>query len=582
MQISITKLMPVIITLIAIAMPLQAQAFTDINAGLENVMYSSVAWGDYDNDGDLDILLTGYTGYVKTSRIYRNDSGTFTDIFTGLEGVWESSAAWGDYDNDGDLDILMTGNSYYGFISRIYPNEGIDWDPPFEYHIISLEGVHYSSVDWGDYDNDGDLDILLTGSTNSGMISRIYKNEGGTFTNYIPLEGVSTSSASWGDYDNDGDLDILLTGFSSGVYISRIYRNDSGTFTDIVAGLEGVWASSVAWGDYDNDGDLDILLTGQTASSQNISRIYRNNSGTFTDINSGLEGVFGSSVAWGDYDNDGDLDILLTGGSQISGHISRIYRNDSGTFTDINAGLEGVRFSSAAWGDYDNDGDLDILLTGMNDTKGNPVSRIYRNNCLTANSVPAVPTNLSAVINGSDVTFSWDKATDTQTPQNGLSYNLYLGTATDTGNKKSPMSNITNGYRKVVALGNTNQKNSWTIKGLTDGFYYWSVQAIDHAFAGSDFSAEKSFFKGSLGIPQNVAISNAGVNANLSWNAVQYADSYKIYASTNPYGTYSDVSESGTFAGTTWSQAISGNKLFYYVVAVSGSKEIKIDNVISR
>ncbi len=97
---------------------------------------------------------------------------------------------------------------------------------------------------------------------------------------------LSGSSVAWGDYDNDGDLDILLTGNGAGAIISRVYRNDDGTFTDIEAGLPGVASSSVAWGDYDNDGDLDILLTGV-----GISRIYRNDDGTFTDIEAGLPGV---------------------------------------------------------------------------------------------------------------------------------------------------------------------------------------------------------------------------------------------------------------------------------------------------
>ncbi|MDO8834678.1 MAG: VCBS repeat-containing protein, partial [Vicinamibacterales bacterium] len=109
---------------------------------------------------------------------------------------------------------------------------------------------------------------------------------------------------------------------------------------DIAAGLEAVRYSSVAWGDYDNDGDLDILLTGEYAFGAPISRVYRNDGGSFVDIAAGLEGVRDSSVAWGDYDNDGDLDILLTG-EGASGYVSRVYRNDGGSFVDIAAGLEG-------------------------------------------------------------------------------------------------------------------------------------------------------------------------------------------------------------------------------------------------
>jgi len=149
------------------------------------------------------------------------------------------------------------------------------------------------------------------------------------------LTGVQWGSTAWGDYDNDGDLDILLTGDSSSGRVNYVYRNDgSGSFTELDVGLTDVRDSSIAWGDYDNDGDLDILLTGDS-SSGNVSRVYRNDGGgSFTDVSAGLKNVQRGSVAWGDYDNDGDLDILLTGGGN-----SKVYRNDgSDTFTDINAG----------------------------------------------------------------------------------------------------------------------------------------------------------------------------------------------------------------------------------------------------
>jgi hypothetical protein len=365
----------------------------------------------------------------------------------------------------------------------------------FQDIVAGLTGVVESSAAWGDYDNDGDLDILLTGYTGSARISRVYRNDGGSFVDIVAgLTGVRHGSVAWGDYDNDGDLDILLTGIIETERISRVYRNDGGSFVDIGAGLTGVYSSSVAWGDYDNDGDLDILLTGNTGSEL-ISRVYRNDGGSFVDIVAGLPGVVGvSSAAWGDYDNDGDLDILLTGQAG-SAFISRVYRNDGGSFVDIVAGLTGVTNSSVAWGDYDNDGDLDILLTGNASGQiSGGISRVYRNDAPTApNTVPSAPANLSAQLDGSTLTMSWDAATDAETATAGLTYNLRVGTTPGGSEISSAHAAPASGLRLVAQSGNAQQNTSWALDAPAGEIYYWSVQALDASFAGSAFAAEQVY-----------------------------------------------------------------------------------------
>jgi hypothetical protein len=250
---------------------------------------------------------------------------------------------------------------------------------------LGLPAAQFGSAAWGDYNADGKLDVLITGADSSSTpIAKLYRNDGGgTFTEVSAgLTGVQYSSAAWGDYNNDGWLDILLTGAnSSGTAVAKLYRNNSGgSFSEISAGLTGVSGGAAAWGDYDNDGRLDILLSGSNTSSTPITTLYRNNGdGTFSSVSSAsLTGATHSSVAWGDYNNDGRLDILLTGTNSSGTVITKLYRNNgSGSFSEVSAGLTGVSGGAAAWGDYDADGYLDLVVTG-NSSSG-IISKIYHN-----------------------------------------------------------------------------------------------------------------------------------------------------------------------------------------------------------
>jgi uncharacterized repeat protein (TIGR01451 family) len=493
---------------------------------LEGVVRSSVDWGDYDNDGDLDILLTGDANGDYITTIYRNDGAdTFTAaIVDTLPGIHRGSASWGDYDNDGDLDILLVGDTG-GFkpIATVYRNDGEDTFTDID---AALMGTWSSSAEWGDYDNDGDLDILIAGNSSAGPFTGVYRNDGNDlFTTAITntLPGVSRSSVTWGDYDDDGDLDILLTGRAGVPPLTAIYRNDGAdTFTAAITDtLTDIYWGSAAWGDYDNDGDLDILLVGDGNDDDYVAMIYRNDgANTFTAaVTDTLTGVYQGSADWGDYDNDGDLDVLLTGGSDNAPRTATIYRNDgSDLFTAaVTDTLTGVYESSAAWGDYDNDGDLDILLAG--EGQGGYVATIYRNNTTTANATPNAPTGLNAQVAEDRIVLSWAAPSPTcTTPITGLSYNLRVGSAPGLSDALAPMA-LDDGYRQVAQLGNAGLGLTTTLV-LPYGTYYWSVQAVDHTFAGSPFAAEGSFYTGPPPFSEAITDTLTGV----SQSAVAWGD----------------------------------------------------------
>ena len=572
-----TKISFAVILLTLFTSHLFAQ-FTEItSASFDGVSFSSVDWGDYDNDGDLDILLTGQNSSSYVSKIYRNNGdNTFTDqtLVSPLTGVYKGSAVWGDYDNDGNLDILLTGYTAGGSnrLTKLYHNSG---GPSYIFieQVSTLAPVKFSSAAWGDYDNDGYQDILLMGQTSSSTLCNIYHNNGNSTFSEVSispaLTGSGDGSVAWGDYDNDGDLDILLTA-STGVSVSKIYRNDGGNiFTEQSSiSLTGVTNGSAAWGDYDNDSYLDILLTGRNNSGLPVSKIYHNNgNNTFTEQTSiSLTNVqFGAGV-WGDYDNDGDLDILLTGLSEGNNLTSKIYQNNGGTFDTTSIALPPAYVGSIAWGDYDNDGDLDILLAGFvtGFTSG---TKIYRNDSPTANTLPTIPSNLVTSVNGDDVTFSWDKSTDNETPQNGLKYNLVIGTSPGAINTLSPMSDRSTGLRRVVNLGNTNHNNSWTIKDLPLGTYHWSVQAIDNNFAGSPFASEQTFdFNVAPVLAANTGLTlDEGSTSTITNSQLQSTDANNTAAQITY--TVTDITDNGVLK-------LSGNP-----IAVSGSfTQADIDN----
>jgi hypothetical protein len=564
-------------------------SFTEITTALPGTELGDASWGDYDNDGDLDIVLAAEksSSINQSNRIFRYENGTFTDINAGLTAINLASVEWGDYDNDGYLDILSIGRNGSNPVSIVYHNNG---DNTFTDINAGLQGVNSGSCAWGDYDNDGDLDILLTGATGSINVSKVYRNNGdNTFTDInAGLTGGYFTSCSWCDFDNDSDLDILISGYSGSSYFSNLYRNNGdNTFTDINAGLQGVYLGSSVWGDYDSDGDQDILLTGGVGNTR-YSIIYRNNGdNTFTNINAGLTPMYDGEAGWGDFDNDGDLDIWMSG-SASSGRISKIFQNCEGEFIDAGLEIIGLSSSFCAWGDYDSDGDLDMVISGYDGASY--ITKLYRNNRTALNTAPSAPENLSTLVNGSDLTLIWGKSTDTETPQAGLSYNIYLGTWRDKISTASPMSSTGSGLRRIVNYGNAGQSGSWKINDLPDGEYVWSVQAVDNCFTGSAFAGEQSFIIGSVveapAVPvalEETEMTESSFKAN--WNAAVRAEGYYLDVATDadftsyvPGYQNKDVENVQTFAVTGLNTAVTH---YYRLRSYNYSGTSPNSNVIS-
>ena len=346
--------------------------------------------------------MTGDTTTGCTPRIYHNEgNGAFTGIDTGLPALCQSAAAWGDYDNDGRLDIILAGDTRNGLIAGIYHNDGGG-----SFHDINagLPGFYGGSVAWGDYDNDSRLDIALFGTIVFDVwfpqyASGIYRNNGdGTFTAIGVRVGMPWGSLGWGDYDNDGWLDLFNSGWAGPFFnpvglTQFIHNNGDGSFT--ADGSLNTWVGGAgAWGDYNNDGTRDLFVMGIGQSRSDLRAVlFRNNGdGTFGEVATGIEGADHAAAAWGDYDNDGRLDLLVAGEASAGGSFARVYHNNGdGTFTDIGATLMGVAMGSAAWGACNNDGRLDALVAGCPTLEcDQPITTVYRNDSQVA-SFAATP-----------------------------------------------------------------------------------------------------------------------------------------------------------------------------------------------
>lgn len=454
------------------------------------VWNGAAAWGDSDNDGDLDLLLTGDASATPmpspVTKLYlKNGSNTYFEVppaTTRLPGVRFSSVAWGDYNNDDRLDVLLTGEMTGGaFISRVYRNDG---NNQFTDINAGLIGVRYGAAVWGDFDNDGRLDIALGGESQSGAVTRLYRNASGDrFTPVnVTWPGISHGSIAWGDYNRDGWLDVAMTGAG----VSKLYRNTGGQFVEINAGLLGLSDSAAAWGDFNNDGYPDLALVG-TSGAAAVAKLYRNNADdTFTDMsNSGLSAAgYGAVVAWGDYDNDGWPDLLLNGNTATAGRVFR--NNGNGTFSLIESGLPLLGSNVLAWGDYNNAGRLSVLAAG-NLITGTLLTRVYSSTVSAVNAAPGTPGGLSASVTANSVRLRWQPATDDHTPAAALTYNVRVGTTPGGSQIVSPMA-LTTGYRQLVAAG-PNVTTTVLLRNLKPGMYFWNVQAVDSVMAGSPFAA---------------------------------------------------------------------------------------------
>ncbi|OUS00712.1 hypothetical protein A9Q86_08095 [Flavobacteriales bacterium 33_180_T64] len=340
---------------------------------------NGVSFYDFDNDGWDDITLT--SSGTNNIRFFKNLMGTFVEQDFNLSylNYQTRSVTWIDFDNDGDNDLFVTSDTNG---NKLLENLGgmIFQDITFGTGMITSNMFTYGAS-WGDFNNDGFLDVFLNNRT-SDITNKLYKNNGdGSFTDVTLQSGIDETPAfsfcsAFLDINNDGYQDLYVSNDKLD-YENKLYKNNGdGTFTDISVSSGtniAIDAMSVTVGDYNDDGFFDIYVTNNPTGNF----LFRNNGDeTFQNV-AVASGTTFNSIGWGatflDADNDMDIDLYVSG--QFDGSVSGLlsaafYENNNGNTFMLNTSsfLNDNRESySNAVGDIDNDGLLDLVVANNND-----------------------------------------------------------------------------------------------------------------------------------------------------------------------------------------------------------------------
>ena len=373
--------------------------------------FATGSWADYNNDGFLDVLLIRIDARGPNPLYRNNGDGSFTRVMEpslqtlqAVDGVY----CWGDYDNDGSLDFFVPEGLNWGQ-NLLYHNNGKGTFSRVTSNPIAQESGFCSGGAWGDFNRDGWLDLCVANGAAGGSLplinklNSLYQNLGeGTFASLTNSPIVS----EWGVYDLPIWVDVANSGWQDLFIVSddgynRLYRNTgTGSFSkvtnDPLVTEHDVHWGDAAWADYNNDGAPDVFLT--TAREilglpgPGPVALFRNDgSGHFTKMTTNDIGPLAAEHAdtyvccWGDYDNDGWLDLYIANSSLVGGETRTdllYHNNGDGTFTKVTRGSPVNELGASIGGwlvDLNNDGFLDLLALRIPTAQDNARIRYYRN-----------------------------------------------------------------------------------------------------------------------------------------------------------------------------------------------------------
>ena len=491
---------------------------------------------------------------------------TVTDPI-GDTGAFDSRMIFGDFDGDGDIDILYQNGNTAGAGIGFLRNDGGSFT---NFTDATAAGSIFAGVDFSgrqitpanffilDFDGDGDMDIL---DRTSGSTTFFRNNANGGFTRItdpVPDTGAFDQRMVWGDFDNDGDLDALYqNGNTAGAAIGFL-RNDGGlTFTNFTnaaaagtpftgvsfTGLQLTTSTFVV--DFDDDGDMDILDRGTTQV------MYRNDAGTMVRTTDPLAdiGAFDARMVFGDFDSDGDIDAIYQNGN-TAGSGFGYFQNNNGTFTNFTslagtpfAGLDLTGQQLTTWTAVDIDGDGDVDIVDRDQTAGGLV--LYRQNGAPPRIASSTPSdNGTGVAAGANITLTF---TESVTKGAGNIY-IYRGDGT-------LIETISVGSAQVTGSGTTwTIDPSVTLQGLTN--YY--IRIDQETFVDADGAVFMGVNNNTTLNFTTAAVNTAPTIGNLNGDAAAHTENVPVRLDVGGNATVADA-ESANFDTGTLTVSITAN-----------------------
>jgi hypothetical protein len=462
---------------------------------------SSVSWGDFDNDGDKDVAIMGQSNTTGAfTDIYKNDEGTFSRMDQNFENMYDGDLSWVDLNKDGFLDLVVSGYNKTPLLKIYMSKNNAQYFEESE-NSYGLPELFSSNMAWGDLDNDGDIDLAITGidSENNSVFSIYYRvNDADNFEKETQFSGNSNVGSSNSyleivDIDFDGDNDIKYAG---GTVYNSFFRTSNNQY-NWWDNNKPTKNASIGFVKQQGSGNLNYFEMGEKDDGSLVSNDYVTNYIPADSLGVQLK-LKNGDIAVGDYDNNGTDDVVFTGEDENGVPITKLYEaipsssydNANGfSYVESSIKLTGLRESTADWVDYDMDGDLDLFLTGIDNQGAKTI--LYETEIRNKDNVaPPKVTGLKAEdLGNGKIKFSWDVPSDDFS--NNIGYVLRLGTTSGGTELSNTFSNLSTGNR-LISLPPPIYSNSYeTI--LDPGTYYFAVQAIDGGLKAGEFSDESSY-----------------------------------------------------------------------------------------